>query len=413
MKQIFHFRSVIALAFAFGAAFQGSSFASSFDPVLCQAVLNRSEIKAGNELGLTLTMFNKGDSPATDEIKAVIEFSKLADTKAGNAKEGDARPFAITRDFTPSKADEDKGLDWQRIAAGEPWPPTTMWNHNEPVTFGIPIETPQTLETGLYEFRVVLRKKDGEAVIPVRPGDGNAPQDVTVVGKIVVTPPERINQANVPETARFSEIPSLPPEPPSEFSGQTIALSNATTQVLLDSSVPLIQQIGSQKEGTLSSPRYKGTPEFRFYRKADGTWWSSLASPDVSVSYHVAEGPTRVIYTVEVHCGQETAFQCDITFSLAGNELRVGYENVQEQPGYLLTSVNWPRLLEVRGNDARMVTGRSAGRLLDPNRCTPATVSHGNFWGDPFTGGLLYTPDVLAAVTVISPGDVYHIIGWK
>lgn len=366
------FRVAFALWIAFLPCLAG---ASPFEPVLCRAVLDKPEVAPGNDIGVTLTMYNAGDSPAQAPIVAAITVRK----------KGAAQPL-FTVDI-------------------EPWPLATMWRHNETVEFGGPAFLALTTEPGEYEVVAALRDKTSGAAVPIRTQSARKKTDAVNIGTLKVLASGSPSSAKAPQLTEFSPIPESAAAPPAGPSGETIALETPSARVLLDRQRPMIRQIGRGETGVLNGPRSENFPAFRFYRKKDGAWLSSLDSPAVKVSYSVSVDPTRVTYTAEVSSSGEKAFQCDLVFSLADNELRVGFQNLREQPGFLLTAITWPRILEARGNDARMVTGYRSGRLVDPNRCVPITLTHENSWIFPYPGGLVYTGGTLAAVTLVSPAD--------
>jgi hypothetical protein len=76
-------------------------------------------------------------------------------------------------------------------------------------------------------------------------------------------------------------------------------------------------------------------------------------------------------YSTEVRHKDTLAARFDLVFRLAGTTLRVGVENVKEQPGFLLIDVLLPQLVGVRGPAGQLVVPTQGGRLVRLDRSSP------------------------------------------
>ena len=183
-----------------------------------------------------------------------------------------------------------------------------------------------------------------------------------------------------------------------------ITLSNDKFSVVLDANVPAIREFRGPGGGSIICEKSLDPVYYLWREKEGGLIWS-YADPSVKITYCATLDRTRVVYSARITSGDELAATADLFFALVGSELRVGFENIKEMPGYKLTDICWPRLADVSGPEARMVTGRWAGRLVDPSKCKTGIVEHSAFWIDPIVGGLLYNPSMLLAITPNAPGD--------
>lgn len=350
---------------------------AKFSPALIRVEMDRLAVVPGGEIAVTVTMANLGERGSTFPLRMNMEASAAG--KAGGFK---------------------------MSAQGEPFPPTTLWSRNAQFTFGFALSVPAHAIPGDYDASIFLRPKDGGDISPMAVGEGKS-EDVVPLGRITVLPAGSQEMPGARVVKDFSPTPS-PAQAARKVANIPGALRLATEEVeiTLDADKPVIRQAGRSKQDALGADDVSGCPEFRIFRKSDGAWFSSASSNRITTSYQVSGGAARIAYRAKILCDRQPAVECDIFFTLAGNELRVGFENVRQQDGFILTTISWPRLLADNSPDTRLVNGRFSGRLMDPARCIPGTVTHESTWIDPYVGGVLYSPRVLATVGIDSPGDL-------
>ena len=366
------FRSMLIGLLNSAVLLAGACHASPFLPVIHEATLARTDARPGDEFGLVLKLSNRGSEPSLLPAQVDVEIRSKG------------------------------GTDSKSVGSGEPYPLTTMWTGDRSVTLGVPILLPADLKPAEYDVYVVFRTKFGRRVIPSVLGNTEASQESALIGHLSVV--SEGSPAARPKTEKFGDIQTSVASK-SDKPTKSILLTNGALSVRLAEQSPNIVEVGKSGGQTLTGPQAQRIPEFRFYRKSDDKWFSSLSSSNSSVIYTTKKEGDRVIYHAEIKVGSEIAFSCDLVFSIANQELRVGYENVRENDNYLFMEVGWPRLLEASTPETRLANGRFAGRLLNPATCTPGVITHEDTWYDPFSGALLYTPDILAAVLPVSPGD--------
>ncbi|CAN5775731.1 hypothetical protein BH09VER1_BH09VER1_17120 [soil metagenome] len=352
-------------------ALTATAHSQSFSPSLLKAELSRTTVSPGQEIFVTLTMTNQGDHGSTFFLRAGLE----AQPKTG----------------TPA---------FKLIGGGEPFPPTTLWHQNQVVTFGVVLSVPANAVPGEYDLITFLRPRDGGGTIPLNTG-ADKPQDIASLGRLTVAPTSEATPVSL-DFAK-SPAPVAPPENPAAPS--SLKLSTPQTEVTLNSNLPIITQLGRTPAQLTSTPLY-GQPDFLIFRQRDSQWLSTASSPDLTVSYQIEKNDARATYHATLQSGSDPVGTCDLFFLLAGQELRVGFENVRLLPGYILSRITWPRLIQSSQADSRLVNGRFAGRLLDAAKCQPATVVHEATWIDSFVGGAIYTPNTLATIGLDSPGDL-------
>ncbi len=351
--------------------------ARGFAASLIRVEMDRPAVIPGGEIAVTVTMANLGDQGSTLPLRMNLEATEAG--KAGGLK---------------------------MSAQGEPFPPTTLWSRNAQFTFGFALSVPAQAIPGDYDVSIFLRPKDGGDLSPMAVGGGKS-EDVVPLGRVTVLPTGSREKPGVRVAKYFSPAPS-PAQAARRAANDpgTLRLATGEIEITLDADKPVIRQAGHAKQNALGADAVTGCPEFRIFRKSDGAWFSSASSNRITTSYRVTAGAARVAYRATILCDSQPAVECDLFFTLAGNELRIGFENVRQQEDFILTTISWPRLLAGNSPDTRLVNGRFSGRLMDPARCIPGTVTHESTWIDPYVGGVLYSTRVLSTVGIDSPGDL-------
>jgi hypothetical protein len=344
--------------------------ADNFDPVLYRIELNRQTVSPGDSIQVVAWLGNRGNAPS------IFPFRFEAFAVPPNGK-------AIP------------------LGNGESYPSTTILQKDQVAEAGFSLNVPSAAAPGLYDLRFVLRGREDGVGTQISPA-GGTPQDFISMGTLKIA----ASVAGEGESKLIKEFAPVPPTAsniPAAAENGGIDLSGNGLDLVVGADRPVIERAGAVDP--LGDGTQGAGPCFRIYKKSTGVWLSSTGSPEVQVVYRTEVDKPRVIYHAEVRAGGELAAKADIFFTGADHELRVGFGNVLEEPDYLLTSIEWPRLIEATGKEARLVTGRFAGRLIDPEKCVPCTNTHDMNWYDPIMSLVLYSPSTLATLTQDSMGD--------
>lgn len=350
---------------------------NSFAPALLRTEWDRQFVEPGEEIQATFTMANLGARGSLFPLRLHLEANLQGAEK-------------------PSKL----------VAQGESFPPTTLWRKDQTATFGFALSVPAQAVPGTYEVVAFLRPKDGGPVVPWKTSDGN-PQETIPLGLITVLAAGQTPKAQSPWIKDFAQPPTSTEPPVTGTDSPPVRiLATPEIEIALDASQPRILRAGRDKAASLGSESPTGLPVFQIFRKSDGEWFSSASSPQIKITYQTESDAARVSYHATIFCDNQPAAECTLFFTLAGDELRVGFENVRPAENFLLATITWPRILSAHTPETRLVNGRFSGRLIDPAKCIPGTVTHESTWIDPFVGGVLHTSRVLATVGIDSPGDL-------
>ena len=347
--------------------------AQGFLPQLVSFELSSDQVTPGSALSASFEFANRGDAPAATEYTVFVHIRNAAGP----------------------------GLDAAPAAGADFWPatPTFVWMPGGLVAeTERPIRLPDDFAPGQYNLLLGLYEPGTGRRIALDNRELSTPDGRYLLGQFTVLPAGQQPEGKALEM-RVRDATGLRPNDEllgPEEPGDAILLDSAEARVVLSARRPVVLGYrlpdGSELAGDLS-----GYPVRVAFGRTDEDGERVLCLRR-GADFVVARGANAARYSVSVVDESRVAVSFDVVFRLTGTTLRVGIENVAEQPGYLLYDVWLPQVVAARGPQGQLALPTQAGRLVPLDRARPGQHSIAMNWFEGDLCGAVAGDSCAAAV---------------
>lgn len=341
--------------------------AELFQPRLNAVKLSALQVRQGDTINAAYEFVNLGTAPAAEELTVFVHVRPAApgDPDVKPATGADFRPTIPTFAWQPRMDIEERD---QLIRIPKDFPP------------------------GSYRVFIGLYNPDDGGQFRLANDDLAAGRryriaDIEVLGADKKASSRPFEKRWYEASTHLSDKPPLPEE-------AAVALAGGDFQVKLSASQPTV--LGYEwRDGRKLPGDASGYPvRARIGREKTGTYRTVL----LQHGFSLRQTPGEVRYAVETRDQGKLAASFDVVFRGSENVVRVGIENVREQPGFLLMDIWLPQLVSVTGTGGELVVPTQSGRLVRLDRTAPGRHVIGMNWFESDLCGAVVGNGLAAAI---------------